>query len=59
MAYVAARGGEESIQQAERLFQALKGPVTRERVQHILETLPYLIDRVMGEASLYAPDRRG
>jgi len=56
MAYVAAKGGEAAIQQAEKLFHALKGTVTREMVQQIQNTLPYLIDRLMGEGSLYAPE---
>lgn len=55
MAYVAARGGEEAIQQAEKLFHHLKGPLTKEMVEAIEENLPYLVDRVMSEASLYAP----
>ncbi len=56
MAYVAARGGEAAILEAEALYQRLLGKLTPERVQHTLETLPYLLDRVMGEASLYAPE---
>jgi alpha-D-ribose 1-methylphosphonate 5-triphosphate synthase subunit PhnI len=56
MAYVAVKGGETAIQQGEKLFHALKGPVTREFVQHIQDNLPYLIDKVMGEGSLYTPD---
>lgn len=54
--YVAAKGGEEAIQQAEKLYHHLNGEVTREQVEAIRDHLPYLIDRVMGEASLYAPD---
>ena len=56
MAYVAARGGEAAIQQAERLFREALGTITEERVREIERSLPYLVDRVMGEASLYAPD---
>lgn len=55
MAYVAARGGEAAIQQAEKLFHHLRGPLTPELVAAIETNLPYLLDRVMGEASLYAP----
>lgn len=55
MAYVAARGGEKAIQQAEKLYHASKGKVTRSLVENIQETMPYLVDRVMGESSLYAP----
>jgi alpha-D-ribose 1-methylphosphonate 5-triphosphate synthase subunit PhnI len=54
--YVAARGGEEAIQRSEALYHALKGPITPQLIQGIMEGLPYLVDRVMGEASLYAPE---
>lgn len=56
MAYVAARGGERAIQQAERFFREEIGPIGAERVRAIAEAMPYLVDRVMGEASLYAPE---
>lgn len=56
MAYVAARGGEAAIQQAERLYHLLNGPIDRAFVRLIQQHMPYLIDRVMGEGSLYAPD---
>ena len=54
--YVAARGGEGAIQNAEQLYQELKAPLTLEAVREIERTMPYLIDRVMGEGSLYAPE---
>lgn len=53
MAYVATRGGERAIDQSERLFREALGTITVERVNDIKANLPYLIDRVMGEASLY------
>jgi alpha-D-ribose 1-methylphosphonate 5-triphosphate synthase subunit PhnI len=53
MAYVATRGGERAIEQAERLFRQDLGTIDIERVRSIRQTMPYLIDRVMGEASLY------
>jgi alpha-D-ribose 1-methylphosphonate 5-triphosphate synthase subunit PhnI len=56
MAYVATKGGEAAIQQAERLYHQMKGRVTQGAVQTVLETMPYLVDRVMGEGSLYAPE---
>ncbi|NDJ62217.1 MAG: carbon-phosphorus lyase complex subunit PhnI [Chloroflexi bacterium] len=56
MGYVAAKGGEEAIQQAEKLFHALNGKVTREFVESIRENMPYLVDRVMAEGSVYAPE---
>ncbi|NTV63955.1 MAG: carbon-phosphorus lyase complex subunit PhnI [Oscillochloris sp.] len=55
MAYVAARGGEQAIQQAEQLFQQLNGPIDAALVAAIERQMPYLVDRVMGESSLYAP----
>lgn len=55
MAYVAAKGGENAIQQAEKLFHTLKGDITKEMVDAVEQNMPYLIDRVMGEASLYSP----
>ncbi len=56
MAYVATKGGEQAIDQSERFYHALKGNVTLEAVQTVLETMPYLVDRVLGEGSLYAPE---
>lgn len=55
MTYVAAKGGEAAIQQAEALHGSLLGPLTAERVDQVERHLPYLVDRVMGEASVYAP----
>jgi alpha-D-ribose 1-methylphosphonate 5-triphosphate synthase subunit PhnI len=54
--YIAAKGGEKAIQQAEQLYHQLKGTVTPALIRQIEATLPYLIDRVMGEASLYSPE---
>lgn len=54
--YVAARGGEDAIQHAEQFFHALNGNLTIDTVRHIQEHLPYLVDKVMGEGSLYAPE---
>jgi alpha-D-ribose 1-methylphosphonate 5-triphosphate synthase subunit PhnI len=54
--YVAAKGGEDAIQQAEKLYQHLNGTLTPELVRAIEINMPYLIDRVMGEGSLYAPE---
>lgn len=56
MAYVATRGGERAIEQSERLYRAEMGTIDMERVAEIRDSLPYLIDRVMGEASLYDRD---
>ena len=56
MAYVATRGGERAIEQSERLFRAELGRIDADRVAQIRNALPWLIDRVMGEASLYDRD---
>lgn len=56
MAYVATRGGERAIEQAERLYREQLGMIDAERVGTIEQALPWLVDRVMGEASLYATD---
>ncbi|AMY70598.1 carbon-phosphorus lyase complex subunit PhnI [Frigidibacter mobilis] len=56
MAYVATRGGERAIEQSERLYRAELGQIDAGRVQELRKALPMLIDRVMGEASLYEPD---
>jgi len=56
MAYVATRGGERAIEQSERLFRAEMGEITPDRVAELRDALPYLVDRVMGEASLYDED---
>ena len=53
MAYVATRGGEKAIEQAERLFRQDLGTIDADRVEAIRQSMPYLVDRVMGEASLY------
>lgn len=56
MAYVATRGGEQAIQQSEQLFHELRGTVTPRFVHTLMQTMPYLVDRVMSEAGLYAPE---
>ncbi|ODS51389.1 MAG: phosphonate metabolism protein PhnI [Agrobacterium sp. SCN 61-19] len=56
MAYVATRGGEKAIEQAESLFRQDLGVIDAARVEHIRKAMPYLIDRVMGEASLYSEE---
>ena len=56
MAYVATRGGERAIEQSQRLYRAELGAIAPERVAEIRAALPYLVDRVMGEASLYDRD---
>ena len=55
MAYVAARGGEAAIQSAEALALRHLEEVAPEQIAWVEAHLSLLIDRVMGEASLYAP----
>jgi alpha-D-ribose 1-methylphosphonate 5-triphosphate synthase subunit PhnI len=54
--YVAARGGEDAIQHAEQLYQAMLGKLTLDTIQTLQKSLPFLLDKVMGEGSLYAPE---
>lgn len=54
--YVAAKGGEEAIQNAEKFYLSLNGEITLEHIRSIEQNLPYLVDRVMGEGSLYSPE---
>lgn len=58
MAYVAVKGGREAIEQACRLreYQRLKGASDQISIQQIMDQLGPLVERVMGEGSLYAPD---
>jgi alpha-D-ribose 1-methylphosphonate 5-triphosphate synthase subunit PhnI len=56
MAYVAVRGGEQAIQNAEQLYRTLNQEFEGDFVRSIERHLPYLVDRVMSEGSLYAPD---
>ena len=56
MAYVAARGGEQAIQNAEALYRRLNGQYDSSFVRNLENQLPYLLDRVMGESSLYSPE---
>lgn len=54
--YIAAKGGEEAIQQAEAFYQFLNGELTLDAIRTVEQKLPYLIDRVIGESSLYSPE---
>ncbi len=56
MAYVAARGGEVAIQASENLHRLLRAPLDPTVIKAIETSLPYLLDRTMGEGSLYAPE---
>ncbi len=56
MAYVATRGGENAIQQSEKLFHDLRGAHSPDFIANLMQTMPYLLDRVMSDAGLYAPE---
>lgn len=58
MGYVAVRGGEAAIENAERfsLLRRADGGRAPLSVDEIRDQLHLAVDRVMGEGSLYAPD---
>jgi alpha-D-ribose 1-methylphosphonate 5-triphosphate synthase subunit PhnI len=58
MGYVAVKGGIDAIENACRAFQfeRMKGSSAPLGVDQIRDQLFLLVDRVMGEGSLYAPD---
>jgi alpha-D-ribose 1-methylphosphonate 5-triphosphate synthase subunit PhnI len=58
MGYVAVKGGSDAIENACRSFsyERLKGASAPIRAKQIRDQLFLLVDRVMGEGSLYAPD---
>ena len=58
MGYVAVKGGEAAIANAERyaLFERAGGHSKRLEINQITEQLHAVVDRLMGEGSLYAPD---
>jgi len=58
MGYVAVKGGTEAIENAARLlaYERIKGNSEPLKVEQIEEQLYLLVDRVMGEGSLYAPE---
>ncbi|RLB89999.1 MAG: carbon-phosphorus lyase [Deltaproteobacteria bacterium] len=58
MGYIAVRGGEEAITNAETLlhYHRMRGKGVTLTTQQILEQLPLAMDRVMSEGALYAPE---
>ena len=58
MGYVAVSGGRESIDNAENFFnfRRIKGSKATIEIEKIRNEFHFLVDRVMGEGSLYAPD---
>ncbi len=57
MGYVAVKGGIEAIENAVKLlcYERIKGNSRPLEVEQIMEQLYLLVDKVMGEGSLYAP----
>jgi len=57
MGYVAVKGGTEAVENAARLlvYERIKGNSEPLKVEQIKEQLYLLVDRIMGEGSLYAP----
>lgn len=58
MGYVAVKGGEDAIANSAQLveFYRLRGGTTPLEVAQIRTQMRLLVDKVMGEGSLYAPD---
>ncbi|MFB5192535.1 carbon-phosphorus lyase complex subunit PhnI [Alicyclobacillus fastidiosus] len=58
MAYVAVRGGQRAIEEAEKLtkYYRLKNGSSPIAVRQIRDQMRLAVDRVMSEGSLYAPD---
>lgn len=56
MAYAAVKGGEAAIQQSLHLLETYQSAENPLSVKDVLENLPLLVDQIMGEAGLYAPE---
>ncbi|RLB83077.1 MAG: carbon-phosphorus lyase [Deltaproteobacteria bacterium] len=58
MGYIAVRGGEQAITNAEILlhYYRISGSSAPLTTEQILEQLPLAVDRVMSEGALYAPE---
>lgn len=56
MAYAAVKGGEAAIGQSLRLLDICYGAERSVKIRDIVENMPFLIDQVMSEAGLYAPE---
>jgi alpha-D-ribose 1-methylphosphonate 5-triphosphate synthase subunit PhnI len=56
VAYVAVRGGEQAILNAEQYYRSLMPPIGGEGVATLQAQLPLLLDRIMAEGSLYDPE---
>ena len=56
MAYVAVKGGEKAIEQSLKLLEMFHACENKISVSEIMENMPLLIDKIMSEAGLYAPE---
>lgn len=56
MAYVAVKGGEKAIEASVSLLKTMKNAGSMISVQTIVENLSELVDKIMSEAGLYAPE---
>lgn len=56
MAYVAVKGGEQAIHQSIVLMDLCHQSDSDLSIVAIKENMPFLIDKIMSEAGLYAPD---
>ena len=57
MGYVAIKGGEDAIENASRLveYERVCSRTTPLEIEQIKTQLSALVDKIMGECSLYAP----
>lgn len=57
MAYVAVKGGREAIDNSLSFFDIQRGILQEDTpsLQAVMNSVPLLVDRIMGEGSLYAP----
>ena len=56
MAYVAVKGGEKAIEQSLKLLDIFHSCSKSIPIEDIKKNFPLLIDKIMSEAGLYAPD---
>lgn len=56
MAYVAVKGGEKAIKQSLKLLEMFHVCENKISVSEIMENMPLLIDKIISEAGLYAPE---
>ncbi len=56
MAYVAVKGGEAAVAESLRLLKEARASSDTVSLQALMDAMPLLIEQVMSEAALYAPD---